>query len=328
MLDDILQIKGEKIPVKVGDVNQFELNFYPENPRIFSIVHAEKSNPNQDEIKETLLKLDHVKSLVKSIKNHGGLIDPVIVHGGNYNVIEGNSRLAAYRYLASIDPIRWGEIRVKILPKDIKESFILALLGEYHIKGKKDWQPYEIAGYLYRQVENSNMEEEELANEMGMTKNEVKHLTSVYQFMIEHHTVPSRWSYYDEYIKSKKFRKIRKEYPEVDKTVVRQIKSGEIEKAVDLRDGIKKIAEAGGKTVKNFATGKVNFKTSVKRAVSGGRTDSSFKKLNTFRDWIHRTETKRELLGLDKDDPLRDKCHYELKKILPRIQTLLKKLDK
>ena len=94
------------------------------------------------------------------------------------------------------------------------------------------------------------------------------------------------------------------------------------------KKGIKKIAEAGGKTAKKFANGEVSFKASVKRAESGGKTDSSFKKLNTFRDWIHRIDTKKELLGLDKKDPLRGKCAYELKKILPRIEMLYKNLDK
>ena len=111
-------------------------------------------------------------------------------------------------------------------------------------------------------------------------------------------------------------------------TISVKIKSGEIPKAIDIREGIKKIAEAGGKTAKNFANGEVNFKTSITRAVSGGRTDSSFKKLNTFRNWIHRIDTKKELLGLDKNDSLRGKCHYELKKILPRIEMLFNKLDK
>lgn len=328
MHDDILQIRGKKIPVKVGDLNQFDLNFYPENPRIFSMVHADTKNPSQEEIEAKLVKLDHVKHLIKSIKNHGGLIDPIIVHGGNFNVIEGNSRLAAYRQLAKNDPINWGKVRAKVLPKDIEESYILALLGEYHIIGKKDWQPYEVAGYLYRQIEVSNMKEEELAKEINLNENEVKRLISVYKFMLENHAVPSRWSYYEEYLKGAKIKKLRKEYPDIDKVVVKKIKSGEIPKAIDVREGIKKIAEAGGKTAKNFATGKVNFKASVNRAVSGGRTDSSFKKLNTFRDWIHRIDTKKELLGLDKKDPLRGKCAYELKKILPRIEMLYKNLDK
>ena len=70
MLNDILQIRGKKIPVKVGDLNQFDLNFYPENPRIFSMVHADTKNPGQEEIEAKLVKLDHVKHLIKSIKNH------------------------------------------------------------------------------------------------------------------------------------------------------------------------------------------------------------------------------------------------------------------
>jgi hypothetical protein len=326
MIEDTLQVSGKKIPVKVGDLDQFKLNFYPDNPRIFSIVHADTDSPDQEEIEYKLLKLDHVKHLIKSIKNHGGLIDPVIVHGGNFNVIEGNSRLAAYRQLAKNDPIGWAKIRVKLLPPDIEDKYIFALLGEYHIVGKKDWQPYEVAGYLYRQKNVSNISEEELAAKICLKRTEVAHSIKVYQFMLEQHAIPSRWSYYDEYLKSTKIKKFRKEYPELDKIVVKKIKSGEISRAVDIRDGLKKIAEAGGKTAKNFSEGKVNFKTSVNRAISGGKTDASYKKLNVFREWLHRNETKKELFELDKDDSLRKKCAYEARKISNRIEMFAKKL--
>ena len=326
MIKDILQVSKKKIPVEVGELDQFKLNFYPDNPRIFSIVHADTDSPDQEEIEAKLLKLDHVKHLIKSIKIHGGLIDPVIVHGGNFNVIEGNSRLAAYRHLAKSDPIGWAKIRVKVLPPDIEDKYIYALLGEYHIVGKKDWQPYEVAGYLYRQKMVSNISEEELAARISLKKTEVAHSIKVYQFMLDHHAIPSRWSYYDEYLKSTKIKKLRKEYPELDKTVVKKIKAGEISKAVDIRDGLKKIAEAGGKTAKKFATGQVDFETSVDRAISGGKTDACYKKLFVFREWLHRNKTKTELLELEEDDPLRKKCAYEIRKIGKRINMLDKKL--
>ena len=113
--------------------------FYLENPRLYSIIRTEGQEPTQEDIQETLSKKEHVKQLVKSIQENGGLIDPVIVLGGENIVLEGNSRLAAYRILAEKDPIKWGKIKVKILPNNIPESSIFALLGEYHIIGKTDW---------------------------------------------------------------------------------------------------------------------------------------------------------------------------------------------
>ena len=52
--------------------------------------------------------MDHVKGLVHSIRTHGGLIDPVLVRDTDYVVLEGNSRLAAYRLLAKIGPYSMG----------------------------------------------------------------------------------------------------------------------------------------------------------------------------------------------------------------------------
>src|SRR5579864_1747044 len=45
----------------------------------------------------------------------------------------------------------------------------------------------------------------------------------------------SRWSYYDEYLKSNKIKKARHQFPDMDDLVVESIKSGEIERAMDLR---------------------------------------------------------------------------------------------
>ena len=328
-MGDFIQIRGIKIHVEVIDIKHRDLMFYPENPRIYSMVHPDRSEPSQEEIEEQLLKSEHVRSLVQRIETHGGLIDPIIVRDGDKKiVVEGNCRLAAYRKLSFKEPLKWGKIRCKLLPKDIEEESIFALLGEYHLLGKKDWQPYEQAGYLYRMHKQQNFSIDKLANDIGIKLKSVKHLIKVYEFMVENHAIPSRWSYYDEYLKSTIINKARKEYPELDKIVVKKIKAEEIPKAVEIRDGLKKIAEAGGKTLKKFVNEQVSFKKSVERADNTGKTDSYYKKLNTFRLWIIKNETKSELAYLDSDDPLLKKCLFEIKKIHKRTEELIKKLDK
>lgn len=47
-------------------------------------------------------------------------------------VLEGNSRLAAYRILAKNDPLKWSRVLVQILPEDISDSDIFTLLGTFH----------------------------------------------------------------------------------------------------------------------------------------------------------------------------------------------------
>jgi hypothetical protein len=74
---------------------------------------------------------------------NGGLLEPLIVRGGSLEVLEGNSLLAAYRQLAAKEPIKWAMVKCTVLPADVDDSLVFALLGQFHIKGKKDWAPYE-----------------------------------------------------------------------------------------------------------------------------------------------------------------------------------------
>ena len=194
-----------------------------------------------------------MKQLLHSILANGGLTDPLIVRDGDHVVLEGNSRLAAYRLLARNDAIKWGMVKVKVLPADISERLIFTLLGEYHIIGRKDWAPYEQAGYLYRRQTKHNVKPATMAKEMGLSTRLVNHLISVYSFMVEHgENDVNRWSYYDEYLKPTATKKARVAHRQLDEIVVTKIKSGEVPRAVDVRDKLTRIVKAGGKTLKTF----------------------------------------------------------------------------
>ena len=323
--EEKLTLRGEEIIVQVGTMPQSDLLFYLENPRLYSLVRADGIEPSQEDIEEALTKKEHVRQLIKSIETNGGLIDPVIVLGDTNVVLEGNSRLAAYRVLAERDPIKWGRIKVKILPSDIPESSVFALLGEYHIIGKTDWAPYEQAGYLYRRHENHKIEIPRLASEIGLPTRAVNHLIHVYKFMVENKEKDvNRWSFYDEYLKSNKIKKARELYPELDTLVVKEIKTGGIPKAVDVRDGLKKICEAGGKTLHKFATGASDFEDSVTSAERRGAGDTAYQRLKKFRDWTANDNVEEELLELSGE--ARKRCIFELDKIKKRTEFLLNKL--
>ena len=134
---DFLRIRGQNIQIEVREIDQKNLFFWPENPRIYSAVHVGGGNPSQKDIYNRLKKMEHVRQLVKDIKQNDGLIDPIIVRGGSMEVLEGNSRLAAYRFLAERNPLKWNRIRCRILPPDTDRSLIFTLLSQYHVTGKK-----------------------------------------------------------------------------------------------------------------------------------------------------------------------------------------------
>lgn len=119
MVNDTITLRGEEIPVKVGYLSQTELKFFPENPRIYSIISSWEVKHVQEDIQRILIRREHVKQLITSIKANGGLTDPVLVQDESFIVLEGNSRLAAYRALAEKDPIKWGLIKCELLPKDL-----------------------------------------------------------------------------------------------------------------------------------------------------------------------------------------------------------------
>ncbi len=212
----IVRIDGTDIHAEEKDVNQAELLFYTENPRIKTIVDTSLGDsPSQEDIEKLMKGMEHVKKLRQSIIAHDGLMDPIIVKDNI--VLEGNSRLAAYRLLAASDAVKWGYIRAIVLPSDVTEQNIFSMLGTLHIIGKTPWQPFEQAGYLYRHIRQSRKSIEGIAAELGISATDAKRYVQVYQLMIEHEdVVPTRWSYYFEMFKNPSIKKANENYPQYD----------------------------------------------------------------------------------------------------------------
>jgi hypothetical protein len=315
---DSITLRGKEIDLKVGYINQADLKFFPENPRIFSIIAATDRLPSQEEIQEILQKREHVRQLTQSIKANGGLTDPIFVREDNLVVLEGNSRLAAYRLLAEKDPAEWSQIKCKLLPEGIDEDQIFSLLGEYHIVGKQDWAPFEQAGYLYRRHIKHGASSAEMAKNLGLSTNEVNRLIDVYGFMVKNRDMDSgRWSYYYEFIKSRKIKKVRDEYPAFDDVLVSKIKSGEINKASDIRDELPKIIKCGKRVINKLLNGDKDFYECVDIAISKGIDDHHLQIVRRFKDWIVGTDVFEEIEMLP--DDLNKKVYYELKKIRETI---------
>ncbi len=321
---DTILIRGVDVPVQITTVRQGDLRFFVENPRVYSILRADGDEPSQEVIERKLLEMDHVKTLIQDIKRDGGLTDPVVVRAGSLEVLEGNSRLAAYRALARIDPLKWAAMKCKLLPEDIDEKLVFALLGQYHIKGKKDWAPFEQAGFLYRRSTVHNIDAAQLAQEIGLSKQKVQHLIDTYQFMLDHEeTDTARWSYYDEYLKSRKIHKARLSHRDFDALIVEKVKSGEIPRAVDIRERLPVICSAP-KVLKKFANRAYDFEEAHEHAVDAGADSTPYKKLSTFQKWLAKPEVATAL-GRTQGETRR-KIEYALDKIARRAEVVRGKL--
>lgn len=321
-----IRLRGQDIPTQTRKIDHSKLKFYVDNPRIYSLIRTDAHTPDQEEIYKQLLEHEHVRVLKEDIVINDGLIDPLIVRDGDFVVLEGNSRLAAYKFLASKNPVKWSEVLCTILPADIDERLVFALLGQYHLKGKKDWAPYEKAGFLYRRHKEHHIELSTVCDELGVGLKEAKHLVAVYEFMIAHDDEDrEHWSYYDEYLKSSKIKKARDDYAQFDDFVVKQIKSGDIPKAMELRDKLPTICAGPAKILKRFINGTTSFDDAYDAAVDAGGENYSLQKLRRFRDWLALADTEDDLLEANKQ--VTDKMRFELKEIEKRVKKLSTLLD-
>ncbi|HUT03241.1 MAG TPA: ParB N-terminal domain-containing protein [bacterium] len=322
---DTMTLRGKEIEVTVGFLLQVELKFYPENPRIYSIISADDRQATQDQIEEALKAMDHVRQLAQSIKANGGLTDPLLVRKGDLVVLEGNSRLAAYRMLFVQDPLRWGKVKCKLLPHNIAEKDVFALLGEYHIIGKKDWAPYEQAGYLYRRHKRHGVSPTTMGRELGLSGKKVEQLIAVYAFMVDHEENDvKRWSYYEEYLKCRAIGRAREAYPRIDQVVVKKIKNREIPRAVDIRDKLKAIVKSN-RALRDFIHEKKDFEQAYESAQTRGVGNVCYGKLLRFRTWLADAERVEDMDEME--EQIQAKCKFELRKIEKRCNGLLKGLD-
>lgn len=157
-----------------------------------------------------------------------------------------------------------------------------------------------------------------------MSSQRVKHLVEVYQFMVENNEDDvSRWSYYDEYLRSNKIRRVRDNHPELDAMIVGKIRSQEIARAVDLRDQLPVICSTP-KVLKKFLAKAQTFEASYEAAASQGGDSAHLQTIKRFREWIIRPETEDRLL--ESQGEVKPKAIFELQKIKARVDNLLKKM--
>lgn len=326
-----LKISQKNYKVEEKMLPVVDLEFYPENPRIYSILNADGATPSQEEIEAKMVTMEHVRELRVSIKANGGLIDPLIVLRKEdvHVVLEGNSRLAAYRLLLKDDPLVWRTAKCWILPQDITENAIFTLLGQYHLISRKDWSLFEQAGYLYRQKIASGLEIETIAKHMGLNESIAKKYVEVYSFMKENNDLVSEhWSYYDEYLKNRGIKKYRRTNPQIDTTFIRQVKTGEIKQAIDVRSVLGKIAGTNGKQamkiMSDFIIGKTSIYDGIESLEDSGKLNDAYKAVCKFRERLDDDDFQKKIKQVTNIDEMK----FQLKKLHKAIGNLLEEFSR
>lgn len=319
----IIIIAGQNIEVEERFLKQSDLDFYPENPRIYNTIHAEiGDNPTQATIESAMKKLDSVKTLKQSIEVNGGLLEPIIVRRNV--VLEGNSRLAAYRILSEKDPIKWSEIRCNVLPDNTSDDIVFSLLGTLHIIGKTPWSPFEQAGYLYRRTQTSRKPITALADEFGLQHSVAKQFISVYKMMLEaSDTEPSKWSYYFELYKNADIKKADEDNPTtgIIKILIEKIKNDEIPESKDIRK-IGKILKSKGENSIDAKEGLLNGTLSINEALELVSTETKIEAIKAKIDnFISYLSDNREDIRQYINDP---SIKFTVNKIINTLSNIQK----
>lgn len=319
-----IKIQNELIEYREKELKVDDLLFWAENPRVYSILRMSTggNEPTQAEIEEIMIsKCPNVKELRSSIKANGGLTHPIFVR--NNVVIEGNSRLAAYRLLCRTDKLAWAKIRCNVLPDDVSDDLLFALIGSIHINGVTEWTPFEQAGYLFRHLQKSKKPIESICKDGGLTPAKAKLYVKVYETMIANEdTEQTKWSYYLEMLKNKSIPDKNAAAPELNliDTLCQKIKDGSIDNASDLRK-VAKLAMADNQDANNALASYLKGEESLDSAVAKVSEQDKIKHVmdvaKKFREQLTDKDFVVQLMQSD------DEFKYEMQRILTRMQKIV-----
>ena len=336
----VLKLRKKEIPYMEIQVSLGQLAFYPENPRIYS-QFAGSGDRTQENIQAKLEAMEHVRELRSQIDRDGQVnealfcvpVSPTSELYGRYEyqVLEGNSRLAALRMpkKGSLPPARvpCNVLDFSAYSEQETESLIFSLLGQFHIIGKTDWRSYENAAYIYRRFENHKVDTKDIAKEISLQPSKVLQMVNAFQMMIDAgDDNTSRWSYYEAYASSAKLKKHRENIPGLHDRVVSLIKDDKFPRALDMRDKLPDILR--NKRARKIFFDKSEsepFREALAVADISGDTDATFKRLQRFRTDFATSQTKTQITKLLRSDSSRGRTEYELSQIMKFASQLMKR---
>lgn len=254
------------------------LKFLKDNPRVYAVTHVEPGfdqkpmEEQQEIIFEKLKNQSSVKNLVPEIERHGGLIEPILVRLDTMEVIEGNSRLAAYRILRDRGQSdEWDLIQCHLIKK-LSEEQQAAFLNQIHVKGKTQWLAYEKANFAYVRSINGWVPQH-IAKVFGESVPTIRKRIKAIEMMKDSGDNEIRhFSYYDVLVRNVDAVAKMKESPALRDRLFEEIRRApedlEDEQgftAQKLRDGLRDIVRKP-KILARYASGAIDFEEASGRA--------------------------------------------------------------
>ena len=324
MDDQHIILNSRSYPLAFAMLAPEALSYSPENPRFFDSLNPPDGPLQQSDIYDLLSKSDEVRQLKTSILENGGVIEPLYVFRDSHIVIEGNCRLAAMQMLSRENPELWSSIPCWLLPDDLPQDAVFALLGQHHITGRRDWGEFEQAHYLYRRVTQTGIPARTIALQLGIPPKRADKFIKTIEFMEKNGDVSQKhWKCYSQYIGDASVKKVRQEEPRLDQTIAEAIKSESIKDNKDikkLRDTARVAAkgdEDASSVIRNIAEGSLDVRQGYKKIDNSGKFDDVLAKLQKFLSDINRLGFEHKIAEYtDSADLIRG----ELDSIINRLQ--------
>lgn len=240
--DNYIYIEGEAVLVEPRRAPLEEIHLDSNNPRISHFVsqHPKKNRLSKEDLCKLILEQPGVSDVFKAIRDHGGLMDPILVRPDG-RVIEGNCRVATFIRLNEADKgknPRWRHILTLVIP-NITDKQVAILQGQHHVSGKNKWRAYEQAAHIHKLHDEFNMDAKAIAKSLGMQERNVIQQLKAYETMNKK-VLPkggglNKWSYVLELYKNKNLEDFRNKARNVDK-FVDWVVEDRLEKGADVRE--------------------------------------------------------------------------------------------
>ncbi|MDR2595700.1 MAG: hypothetical protein LBC76_00110 [Treponema sp.] len=332
-MKNTITVQGRAITYEIKDVDINEVQYYPENPRINYIISSYPKNEiTQDLIQNELLKLDQTRERIKDLEENKGLIDEIYIL--NKKVIEGNTRLCAFRILSKKYPNdkRWETIKARILQDNVSEEELFYILGIFHIKGKTEWNAYEKAAYIYKMIVTLKKSPDDIGKQLRMQPKNIVAALKSYKAMKDKYLTKNKdksidkqyedlrkFSYFDAFYHQKELVEREENTPEFLNNFVAWVKEDRFKNAQSVRD-LPKILN-NKRAQKIFCVNEPEtayFEAmQILHQDKPGKVDKFYKKFEEFSDFLDGAEInkiKEEIIENRNKKHVIETCYKKLKR--------------
>jgi len=332
-MKNTITVMGRIITYEIKDIDINDVQYYSENPRINYIISKYPKNEiTQDLIQNELLKLEQTRERIKDLEENKGLIDEIYIL--NKKVIEGNTRLCAFRMLSKKypDEKRWKTIKARILQDDVSEEELFYILGIFHIKGKTEWNAYEKAAYIYKMIVTLKKSPDEIGKQLRMQTKNIEAALKAYKAMKNKYLTNNKnkgidkqyedlrkFSYFDAFYHQKELVEREENTPEFLNNFVTWVKEDRFRNAQSVRD-LPKILN-NKRAQKTFCVSEPETAyieaMQILHQDKPGKVDKFYKKFEEFSSFLDSAEInkiKEEINENRNKKHLIEICYKKLKK--------------